>query len=66
MKIIFKDGTILELKYDETHIENGYLTYKDNHKLKGTKVITHDTHLIPLSNIKEIIDQGECNPNTQL
>ena len=59
MKIIFKDGTILEI--EEINIENGYLTYKNNHKLKGTSNITHDIHLIPLSNIKEIINKGERN-----
>ena len=63
MKIIFKDDTVLEI--EEAHIENGYLTYKNNHKLKGTSFITHDTHLIPLSNIKEIIDKEERNPDTQ-
>ena len=61
MKIIFKDGTVLEI--EDVHIENGYLSYSDNHKLKGTSHITRDNHLIPLSNIKEIIEKGERNPN---
>ena len=63
MKIIFKDDTVLERK--DVHLQDGYIAYSDNHKLKGTSSITSDRHFIPLSNIKEIIEKGERNPDTQ-
>jgi len=57
MKVIFKDGTILERKDIYSH--DGFISYQTNHKLKGTSTITHLTHEIPISNIKEIIREVE-------
>jgi len=57
MKVIFNDGTVLER--DDIDCENGFITYQENFKLKGTSTITHLTHSIPISNIKEIIREGE-------
>ena len=59
MKVIFKDGTVLER--EDIAYENEFITYRENHKLKGTRTITHTTHVIPISNIKEIITEGERN-----
>lgn len=59
MKVIFNDGTILEREDIECH--DGFISYQTNHKLKGTSKITHLTHSIPISNIKEIIREGERN-----
>ena len=59
MKVILNDGTILER--DDIHYENGFITYYTNYKLKGTRTITHVTHSIPISNVKEIIAEGERN-----
>ena len=60
MKIIFKDGTILE-REDIELFHDGFISYQTNHKLKGTSKITHLTHDIPVSNIREIIREGERN-----
>jgi len=43
--------------------ENGFITYQEDYKLKGTSTITHVTHMIPISNIKEIIREGERRVN---
>ena len=59
MKVILNDGTILER--DDIFYENEFITYYTDHKLKGTRTITHVTHSIPISNVKEIIAEGERN-----
>ena len=57
MKVILNDGTVLER--DDIYCENGFITYDTNYKLKGTRTIIHETHSIPISNVKEIISEGE-------
>ena len=56
MKVIFKDGTVLER--EDIECEDGFVTYQTNHKSKGTSKITYLTHAIPFSNIKEMIREG--------
>ena len=61
MKVILNDGTVLERDDIFYERENGFITYHTDHKLKGTRTITHVTHSIPISNVKEIIAEGERN-----
>ena len=62
MKVILNDGTVLER--DDIGCDNQFISYQTNHKLKGTSTITHVTHMIPISNIKEIIREGEQRTTT--
>ena len=59
MKVILNDGTVLER--DDIDYQDGFITYQEDFKLKGTRTITHVTHMIPISNVKEIIREGERN-----